>query len=118
MDFALMASYSIALSQIINTAHNIDHIEFIWVNGEKIRIDYGTPRFTGAGSVYCGYADYIYSPLIFINTNCDVEKVLKHELIHIKQYQWFYHPNWNETRRPYSEYKLDFEIEAYKNQED
>ncbi len=116
MDVASLALASVALSQIINVAHDIHNIEFVEVNGERVRVDYGVPRFWGdVDSAYCGFATYSYSPFIFVNTatECDMATTLRHEIKHIEQFQWYYHPVAGEVRRPYDEYRLDFEMAAY-----
>lgn len=115
MDFVSLAFASVVLSQVLNVAHSIDRIEFIEVNGERVRVDYGVPRYWGdADSAYCGFASYYYQPFIFVNTACeDNARTLRHEIKHIEQAQWFAHPAPFEERRPYAEYQLEFERQAY-----
>ena len=115
MDFVGLAWGSVALSQILNVAHSIDRIEFVWVGGERVRVDYGVPKFWGdADSAYCGFAKYQYAPIIFVNTACeDNTRTLKHEIKHIEQAQWYFYPAAGEVRRPYAELQFDFGVEAY-----
>lgn len=119
MDIVSSAVASVARFNMINVAHSIERIEFREINGERVRIDYGIPRYWGdKDSAYCGFTFYQYQAFIFINTACnDNEKYLRHEIKHIEQFQWYYHPLWNETRRPLKEYLFEFEKEAYLAQE-
>lgn len=115
LDVSYLAFASVALSQILNVAHDIEYISFIEVNGERVRVDYGVPRYWGdADSAYCGFASYRYQPFIFVNTACeDNARILRHEIKHIEQAQWYYHPAPFEERRPYEELRYQFEVEAY-----
>lgn len=115
MDVISSTIASVALFNVINVAHSIERIEYREVNGERVRVDYGVPRYYGdKDSDYCGFANYAFNAFIFINTMCnDNERILKHEIKHIEQFQWYYHPTWNETRRPFREYLFEFEKESY-----
>ncbi len=91
INITAIAIVSIALNSAgINTAHNIDYIQFLEVDGWRVRADFGTPRFSD--QTFGGFANCYYQPVVFCRTDLGEEFknfCFAHEIEHIKQCKKF-----------------------------